>query len=69
MATQQPQQIDPHLLEQGAQQSPTLAYMIENNLPLTREQWMSMNYLGHPPEEWTDAHEAEVPAVFRQEQA
>jgi hypothetical protein len=39
--------------------------MIENNLPLTREQWISLNYLGHAPEPWTVEHESEVPAPFQ----
>jgi hypothetical protein len=56
--------IDPGLLQE-AEYSPTLAHMINNGLPLTREQWISMNYLGHPPEPWTAEHEAEVPAPFR----
>ena len=40
---------------------------VKNGLPLTREKWISMNYLGHPPEESTDEHQAEVPAPFRRE--
>lgn len=39
--------------------------MINNGLPLTREKWISMNYLGHPPDPWTDEHEAEVPEPFQ----
>ena len=56
--------IDPELLRE-ARHSPTLTYMIKNGLPLTREKWISMNYLGHPPEPWTDEHEAEVPTPFQ----
>jgi hypothetical protein len=56
--------IDPRLLQE-AKYSPTLAYMIKNGLPLTREKWISMNYMGHPPEPWTAEHEAEVPAPWR----
>lgn len=62
MATQP--KIDPRLLE-AAQYSPTLEHMINNGLPLTREKWISMNYLGHPPDPWTDEHEAEVPEPFQ----
>jgi hypothetical protein len=54
----------PQLLAE-ARYSPTLAYMIKNNLPLTREQWISMNYLGHPPEPWTAEHEYELPRSFQ----
>jgi hypothetical protein len=57
-------QIDPRLL-QAAKYSPTLEYMIEHDIPLTREQFISMNYLGHPPEPWTAEHEGEVPAPWR----
>ena len=58
--------IDPRLLE-AAQYSPTLKRMIKEGLPLTREKWISMNYLGHPPEPWTDEHEAEVPPPFQRQ--
>jgi hypothetical protein len=56
--------IDPRLLE-AARYSPTLKHMIKNGLPLTREKFISMNYLGHPPEPWTDEHEAELPEPFQ----
>lgn len=56
--------LHPVLLHE-AQYSPTLKYMLEHNIPLTREKWISINYLGHPPEPWTDEHEAEVPMPFR----
>lgn len=62
-ATMATEQIDPRLLR-AAKQSPTLRYMIEHKLPLTREQWISLNYMGHPPEPWTAEHEAEVPTPF-----
>ena len=63
MATKQ---IDPRLLRE-AKYSPTLEYMIKNGIPLTREKWISMNYLGHPPEPWTAEHEADVPEPWRRE--
>jgi hypothetical protein len=56
--------IDTRLLHE-AKHDPVLAYMIKKGLPLTREKWISMNYLGHPPEPWTDGHEAEVPTPFQ----
>jgi hypothetical protein len=58
MATQP--QTDPELLR-AARYSPTLKYMLSHGMPVTREAWISMNYLGHPPDPWTDEHEAEVP--------
>jgi hypothetical protein len=57
-------EIDPRLLHE-AQYSPTLARMIRERMPLTREKWISLNYLGHPPKPWTGEHEAEVPAPWR----
>jgi hypothetical protein len=58
--------LHPALLHE-AEYSPTLKYMIDHNLPLTREQWISMNYLGHPPEPWTWECEGEVPEFWRKE--
>jgi hypothetical protein len=52
-------------LKEIAKHDGVLADMIERDLPLTREKWISMAYLGHPPEVWTAEHEAEVPAPFR----
>jgi hypothetical protein len=65
---EQPQQIDPRLLE-AARYSGTLRHMIQDGLPLTREKWISMNYMGQPPEPWTAEHEAEVPEPFQNPQA
>ena len=42
-----------------------LAYMIKHNLPLTRATYISMAYLGHPPEPWTAEHEYELPRSFQ----
>jgi len=56
--------IDPRLLAE-AEYSPTLAYMIKHGIPLTREKWISMNYMGQPPEPWTAEHEGEVPEPWR----
>ena len=61
---QQPQQIDPRLLHE-AQHDPQLDYMIRNGIPLNRKLWISMAYLGHPPEPWTAEHEAELPTPFQ----
>jgi hypothetical protein len=44
---------------------PTLAYMIENGLPLTREQWMSLNWPDGPPKPWYIEHEMEVPEFWQ----
>lgn len=34
-------------------------------LPLTRENWMDLAYLGNPPAEWTQELENELPASIR----
>jgi hypothetical protein len=39
--------------------------MIKHGIPLNRETWITMNYLGHPPDPWTAEHEGEVPAPWR----
>jgi hypothetical protein len=44
---------------------PTLAYMIQNGLPLTREQWMSLNWPDGPPKPWYIEHEMEVPEFWQ----
>lgn len=48
-------------------QDPIVDQMLSQNLPLTREMWMSMNYLDPNPEDenWTSAHEADVPEPFQ----
>lgn len=57
-------EIDPRLLDE-AKTSPTLRYMIEHGIPLTRETCIRMNWLGHPPDPWTAEDEGEVPAPWR----
>ncbi len=55
---------DPHLVE-AAKHDPTLAYMINKGIPLTRERWIKLNWLGDPPQPWCTEHEMEVPAPWR----
>jgi len=61
---QHARKIDPRILE-AAKDSGTLRLMIRTGAPLTREKWISMNYMGHPPEPWTSEAESEVPEPFR----
>ncbi len=49
----------------AARMDPTLAYMIQNGLPLTREQWMSLNWPDGPPKPWCVEHELEVPEFWQ----
>jgi hypothetical protein len=58
--------IDSRLLAE-ARHDPLLKYMIEHGIPLTREKYISMAYLSHPPEPWTMEHERELPAPFQHE--
>jgi hypothetical protein len=58
------QNVHPALLE-AAKHSGVLRRMIREGLPLTREQWIRMAYLGHPPQPWTTEHEEEVPEPFQ----
>jgi hypothetical protein len=59
-----PLALHPHLAA-AARMGPTLAYMIQNGLPLTRERWMDINYLDGPPNVWTGEHEMEIPEFWR----
>jgi hypothetical protein len=54
----------PALLE-AAKNDGILRRMIREGLPLTREKWINMAWLGHPPTPWTSEHEAEVPEPFQ----
>ena len=57
-------QIDPRILE-AAKDDGLLRRMIASGAPLTREKWIRMNWLGHPPKPRTSEHEAEVPPPFQ----
>jgi hypothetical protein len=49
----------------AARMDPTLETMIQNGLPLTREQWMSLNWPDGPPKPWCVEHEMEVPEFWQ----
>jgi hypothetical protein len=49
----------------AAESCPTLAYMIQNGLPLTHEQWKSLNWRNGPPKPWCIEREMEVPEFWR----
>jgi hypothetical protein len=42
-------QPDPRLVE-AAKNDPTLAYMINKGIPLTRKRWVKLKWLGDPPQ-------------------
>ena len=49
----------------AAESCPTLAYMIQNGLPLNRETWIGLSWGGHSPKLWCIEHEIEVPEFWR----
>jgi hypothetical protein len=57
-------QLDPRLVE-AAKNDPTLAYMINKGIPLTRERWIKLNWLAYPPQPWGVEHEMEVPELLQ----
>ena len=59
-----PALLHPRLIR-AAKNDPTLAYMIQNGLPLTREQWMSLNWPDGPPHPRSIEHEMEVPEFWQ----
>ena len=42
--------------------SAVLEYMKQHNIPLTRENYLQINYMGNPPEKLDAEQEAEIPA-------
>jgi hypothetical protein len=38
-----------------------LALLKRHGIPVTRENYLHLAYMGQPPEEWTAEHEAELP--------
>jgi hypothetical protein len=57
-------QPDPRLVE-AAKHDPTLDYMIKKGIPLPRERWIKLNWLGDPPEPWCIEHEMEMPEFLQ----
>jgi hypothetical protein len=52
-------------LVEAAKHDPTLDYMIKKGIPLTRERWIKLNWLGDPPEPWCIEHEMEMPEFLQ----
>jgi len=48
-------------LEPFRQGDSVLDHMLSQNMPLTREQYISLAHAGRPPEPWTMEHESEIP--------
>ena len=47
--------------QQSRQLGLTERLLIRHGIPVTRENWINLAYMGHPPEEWTYEHEMELP--------
>ena len=45
----------------GESDDPILALMRYHNLPITRQDYLNVAYLGHPPEELSAEEEADLP--------
>jgi hypothetical protein len=52
-------------LESELQASPVLRYMYDHNMPLTRENFLSLAYFGNPPELLGVEEEAELPGFLQ----
>jgi hypothetical protein len=50
----------------GESDDPILALMRYHNLPVTRQDYLNVAYLGHPPEELSAEEEADLPKAVRQ---
>ncbi len=46
---------------------PVSAKLVQLGLPVTRENWIKLAWLGQPPAEWGPENEAELPPGLRQE--
>ena len=51
---------------QSGSSDPVLAYLKKNNVPLTRENYLDLAYLGDPPEELDAEAEALLPEEIRE---
>ena len=52
-------------LEIERKSSPVLDYMVEHNMPLTREKFLELAYFGNPPELLGPEEEAELPSFLQ----
>jgi hypothetical protein len=44
---------------------PLAAFMRKEKIPLTRENYIALNYLGELPDDWTPEDEADLPAELQ----
>lgn len=48
---------------------PLVAFLKRHNIPVTRENYIDLAFLGDPPDPWTEEDEAELPEEFRRDAA
>jgi hypothetical protein len=63
MAKNEP--VPAHLLESYRKDDSTLNYMMKEGMPLTRSNYIGMNWGGQAPSPWLPHHEEEVPEPMR----
>ncbi len=51
----------------GTDNDPVIELMRLGGVPVTRESYIHVAYMGNPPEPWTAEHEAELPPELRRE--
>jgi hypothetical protein len=52
-------------IEAERKSSPVLDYMVANDMPLTRSTFLSLAYMGNPPELLGPEEEAELPTFLQ----
>ena len=55
----------PKNLQSERKSSPVLNHMILAGIPLTRENYLNLAYMGNPPDHFTAEEEASIPEMFR----
>jgi hypothetical protein len=51
--------------DQSGSEDPVLRWMTENGVPLTRESYLNVAYMGDPPKTLGPEQEAELPEQFQ----
>ena len=46
---------------------PISAYLMKQGIPVTRENWIDLNWVGEPPDPWTQEDEQELPESLQLE--
>lgn len=59
--------MDAKELEREMRQSPVLNHMVRVGIPLTRENYLDLAYMGKPPKELSAEEEMQIPEILREE--